>query len=253
METVKQAGVVRERRTTPATVSASKSPWLVPLGLIALSLVPLAQGALRLSRLARGVPANAESVRFVATPLPVVLHIVGATLFCVFGALQFAPTLREQRWHRFAGRLVVPAGLVAALSGLWMAFFYELPAGEDDPVLKVLRLVFGVGMVVALVRGSLAILRRDFAAHRAWMMRGYAIGLGAGTQALIMVPWWLLFGKPIGPTRTLLMGAGWIVNLIVAERRWRPRSSVAPAHARENARSRSGREGTAAYDAERAN
>jgi uncharacterized membrane protein len=229
METFEQAGVAREHRTEGGTagdddakprvaVGASRPPWLVTIGLIALSLVPLAAGAARLSQLARGVPANADNARFVATPLPVVLHVVGATLFCVLGALQFAPTLREQRWHRLAGRVVLPAGLVAALSGLWMAFVYALPAGEDDAALKVLRLVFGVGMVAALVRGSLAIRRRDFAAHRAWMMRGYAIGLGAGTQALMMVPWWLLVGKPIAPTRTLLMGAGWIINLIVAER-----------------------------------
>jgi uncharacterized membrane protein len=193
------------------------------MGLIALSFVPLAEGALRVSRLVRGVAVNADNARFVATPLPVVLHIVGATLFCLLGALQFTPTLREQYWHRFAGRVVIPAGLVAALSGLWMAFFYQLPAGEDDAALKALRLVFGVGMLVALVRGSLAIFRRDFAAHRVWMMRAYAIGLGAGTQALMLVPWWLLFGKPIAPARTLLMGAGWVINLIVAERRagWR--------------------------------
>lgn len=38
-------------------------------------------------------------------------------------------------------------------------------------------------MAACLVLGFTAIRRRDIAAHRAWMIRAYAIGLGAGTQA----------------------------------------------------------------------
>jgi len=68
-----------------------------------------------------------------------------------------------------------------------------------------------------LVLGSLAIRRRDFEAHRAWLVRSYAIGMGAGTQALVLVPWWLLLGKPSGITYALLMGLGWGLNLVVAE------------------------------------
>jgi hypothetical protein len=49
------------------------------------------------------------------------------------------------------------------------------------------------------------------------MMRGYAIGLGAGTQVLTHVPWFLLLGVPDEFTRALLMGAGWVINLAAAE------------------------------------
>ena len=37
-------------------------------------------------------------------------------------------------------------------------------------------------MAACLVLGFTAIRRRDIAAHRAWMIRAYAIGLAAGTQ-----------------------------------------------------------------------
>lgn len=201
-------------------------PWLVPIGLIALAVIPIAAGATRVVNLARGVAVTPENARFVASPLPVVLHVVGATLFGVLGALQFAPRLRRQRWHRISGRVTVPAGLVAALSGLWMAFMYPLPAGEDHPLLRAFRLVLGAGMVLALVLGFLAIQSRDFEAHRAWMARSYAIGMGAGTQALVMVPWWLLFGKPSGVTYALLMGFGWALNLVVAEQLIRLRGNA---------------------------
>ncbi|HET9958211.1 MAG TPA: DUF2306 domain-containing protein [Polyangiaceae bacterium] len=174
-----------------------------------------------MSQLARGVAANAENARFIASPLPVVLHVLGATLFCLLGALQFAPFTRGSRWHRVVGRVVFPAGVVAALSGLWMGLVYPLPLADAHPLLKGFRVVLGLGMVLTLVLGWRAILRRDIRAHRAWMVRSYAIGIGAGTQALIMVPWWLLFGKPAGIAYALLMGAGWALNLVVAEYRVR--------------------------------
>ena len=37
-------------------------------------------------------------------------------------------------------------------------------------------------MAASLLLGITAIRRRDIAAHRAWMIRAYAIGLAAGTQ-----------------------------------------------------------------------
>jgi hypothetical protein len=49
------------------------------------------------------------------------------------------------------------------------------------------------------------------------MVRAYAIGLGAGTQVLTHLPWVLYFGAPDELTRALLMGAGWAINLAVAE------------------------------------
>lgn len=46
----------------------------------------------------------------------------------------------------------------------------------------VFRLTFGLGMASSLVLGVVAIRRRDLEAHRAWMMRAYALATGAGTQ-----------------------------------------------------------------------
>ena len=62
--------------------------------------------------------------------------------------------------------------------------------------------------------------------HRAWMMRGYAIGLGAGTQVLTLMVGELILGPPSEFSRALLMGAGWVINLAVAE--WAIRKRSAP-------------------------
>ena len=209
------------RELTPRTItvnSSARAEWLVIALLIVLSAVPVGAGAVRLAQLTGGAEITPENARFFAAPLPVVLHILSASLFCILGAFQFAPGIRRRRpgRHRAAGRLVVPAGLVAALSGLWLTHFYP-PVMGDGPLLYGLRLVVGSAMTLFIVLGFAAIRRRDIARHRAWMMRGYALGLGAGTQGLTHLPWFLFPGIQGELTRALLMGAGWAINLAVAE------------------------------------
>ena len=215
-----------------ASTMTRRPDWVVPAALILLSLVPAAAGTARLVELARGgvTPANA---RFFAAPLPFVLHAFAVMPYCILGALQFAPGFRRRHrgWHRAAGRVLVGLGLVAALTGLWMTLFYAWPAG-DGVALYVTRLVVGAAMTVAILLGALAIRRRDFVAHGAWMLRAYALGLGAGTQVLTHLPWFLLVGKPTETPRAFLMAAGWVINLAVAEwiiRRAPRRGPVGPA------------------------
>ncbi|WP_312856843.1 DUF2306 domain-containing protein [Arthrobacter mobilis] len=201
----------------PAATRRPRARWLVPAALILLSFVPVLQGSLRLAELAGGADVTPENARFFASPVPVVAHIVSVTVYSVLGAFQFVPSLRGRRgWHRVAGRILIPAGLAAALSGLWMSAFYALPPGDGE-VLLVLRLFFGSAMVAGLVLGMLAIRRRDFRKHGAWMTRAYAIGLGAGTQVVVLLPWMLLIGPTGELARAVLMGMAWMLNLAVAE------------------------------------
>jgi uncharacterized membrane protein len=160
-----------------------------------------------------------ENARFFADPVPVVIHIISASLFSVLGAFQFAPRFRRRRpgWHRMAGRLLILCGLAAGLSGLWMTQFYPLHPHLQNNLLYGFRILFGSAMLVSIVMGLVTVLRRDFSQHRAWMVRGYAIGQGAGTQVVTLGLWVLIFGMPDGLTRALLMGAGWVINIVVAE------------------------------------
>jgi hypothetical protein len=204
--------------------------WLIPAGLILLSTVPVIAGAVRIAELTGGAEITQANARFFASPLPVVLHIISVTLYSILGAFQFAPALRRWKlgWHRTIGKwILVPSGLVAALSGLWMTQFYPWPEG-DGVFLYGLRLLFGSAMVMSIILGAVAARRREYAQHGAWMIRGYAIGLGAGTQVFTHVPWLLLFGMPGELSRALLMGAGWVINLIVAEWIIRKRPSRHP-------------------------
>lgn len=197
----------------------NNAEWLIPTLLIVLSLVPALAGAARLSELASGAQVTPDNARFFVSPLPVVVHIISVSLYSILGAFQFAPGFRRRktRWHRAVGKwILVPCGLAAALSGLWMTQFYPWPKGDGE-LLYVFRLIFGSAMLLSIVFGAFAAQRRDYTRHGEWMMRGYAIGLGAGTQVFTHLPWLLFFDTPDELTRALLMGTGWVINIIVVE------------------------------------
>jgi hypothetical protein len=208
---------IRLNKEAPMTQTSTRAQWLIPAGLILLGLVPAIAGGVRLESLAGGAEITPENARFFAMPAPVVIHILGATWFALVGAFQFAPALiRRNRWHRISGRLLFPAGMAAALSGIWMTLFYPW-ANADGEAVYLARLVFGSAMAVSLVLGVVKVLRRDMAAHRAWMMRAYAIGMAAGTQVFTHLPYFILVGQPTEGPRAVMMIGAWVINLAVVE------------------------------------
>ena len=201
----------------PTAGRTSRRSWPVPVSLVALSMIPVVAGTLRILQLAGGPELMPADDRFDRLPLAIVVHIVGAVGYILVGVLQFVPRFRRRHWawHRRAGRVLAVAGLMVAGSALWLTLFYEPKPGTGD-LLYLFRLVFASAMAASLVLGFAAIRRRDIAAHRAWMIRAYAIGLAAGTQAFTEGFGGALFG--IGEMRgDLFKGAGWVINLAVAE------------------------------------
>lgn len=192
--------------------------WRIAAGLIFLSLIPAAAGTHRVLQIAGGAAVTPENARFMEAPVPAVLHIVSVVVYCVVGAFQFVPVVRARflRWHRYSGRVLVPAGLVASLSGLWMTFMYAWPQ-YDGYGLYVVRIIVGTIMTVSLILGYTSILRKDIRHHRAWMMRAYGLGLGAGTQVFTHIPWLLLPEHHTEMFRTVSMAAGWAINLAFVE------------------------------------
>jgi len=192
-------------------------PWLIPAALILLGVLPLIGGVMRLTELASG-DVTVGNQRFFAAPLPIVLHVVGSVVYFILGAFQFSASWRalNPSWHRIAGRIVIPSGLLSALTGMWMAWTYP-PILGDGTAATVIRIVVGTCIVLFIGSGYAAIRRRDIAAHRAWMTRAYALAIAAGTQPLTLAPM-IIFPQLYGELGyTLGLAAGWVLNLAVAE------------------------------------
>lgn len=199
------------------TTTFQRDGYLTALGLVALALVPAIAGIVRLTELGGGV-VTPDNARFIADPLPVITHIVSALVFAIAGAFQFAPGIRRRwpDWHRHAGRALVIAGLLTAQTGLQLNMSPDLPVA-DTGLLVTLRIAVGAALMATLVIGIAAARQGDIPTHRAFMIRAYAIAMGAGTQVLTHMPYMLLVGAPDEGTRTVLMAAGWLINMAVAE------------------------------------
>ncbi len=220
----------------PPPARTRQPTWLLPAGLILLAVVPMFGGSVRLIEIAGDVQVTPDNDHvFITNPVPIVLHIISSCVYAAVGAFQFSAGLRRRhrRWHRASGRMLIPLGVAAALSALWMTLFYPQPAGTGQ-LLYAVRLLFGSAMAYSLVRGFTAIRARDVREHRAWMMRAYAIGLGAGTQIFTLGFGEAIFGDG-ELIHDMLMTAAWVINLSIAEwaiRRHRtPSRRSAPAEA----------------------
>jgi uncharacterized membrane protein len=192
--------VTAVQRTSRLT---ARTGW-VPFALVALVLLPLFFGALRLVELAGGPVLMPANPRLNASPVPVAVHIVSAVGYTVLGAFQFS-----------AGRVLVMLGLAVAVSALWMTLGYARQPGTGV-LAYLLRLGFGTAMTASLVLGVAAIRRRDIPRHRAWMTRAYALALGAATQLFTLAIGPAVFGPGV-LIHGLRLGAAWLINLAVAE------------------------------------
>jgi uncharacterized membrane protein len=200
--------------------------WPVAAALLAVTVIPVTAGTLRLLQLAGGPQVMPADPRFTGFPAALVLHVVGSAVYAVLGIAQLLPRFRRRHliWHRRSGRVLAVAGLLVAGSALWMTSLYPQKPGTGV-VLLVLRLVFAPAMLASVTLGVLAVRRGDIARHRAWMIRAYAIAVAAGTQAFTEGIGSAVFGT--GVLRSdLAKGAGWVINLAVAE--WAIRRGARP-------------------------
>lgn len=187
-------------------------------GLLVLSAVPMLAGLSRVFSLSTGAFTLDGHQRFAADPWTASLHIIGATAFATLGAFQLVPSLRRGAWHRIVGRVLSVLGISAAIAGTLMALRWA-PKEFDSAALNAIRTVVAVAMVTFVVLGFIAARRRRFEAHGAWMLRAYALFLGAGTQFFTAGFTALPFMRPYLSEGlvTASMAAGWIINALVAE------------------------------------
>lgn len=197
-----------------------KSEWAILVFIIAYSFLPTFGALFRVLELASGPAIMPANPRASAMPVPIVLHILSSFLFLILGGLQFLPSIRQMHpaTHRTLGSVVAVAGCLSAGSGLWMTHVYSFPISLQGSLLYWVRITLGLLMIGFIVWAILAIRSRNVFRHSALMLRAYAIGQGASTQAFIGIGWMILAGtEATGPLRDVQMVSSWAINLFVAE------------------------------------
>ena len=198
----------------------SRSEWILLIFILIFSFIPAFGGLIRVAELAGGPSIMPPNNRALSDPLPIVLHLLASFLFCIFGALQFLPSIRRSHpaIHRANGRIIVVAGSISAASGLWMTHFYTFPQELQGAALYWVRMVVGTLMIGFLLWAVVAIRARKIGQHGGAMIRAYAIGQGASTQTVLGISWMIIAGsEAMGPVREGLMVFSWVLNMALAE------------------------------------
>ncbi len=193
----------------------------LPLGLMLLGILPIAASAFRVVVMSDPDAHNTatpDEARFLAMPVSILSHVIFGSLFLIIGALQMSSTLRmrHRKLHRKLGYAALIAGLTFAISGVWMVFFYpshSLGALHID----IGRVIFGTAITVVLSLGIRSALRKDFAQHRAWMIRAYALSASAGVQSYLILLALAINGSFDAKLADIMMWVGWITSAVAAE------------------------------------
>jgi hypothetical protein len=143
-----------------------------------------------------------------------IVHGAVGALALTLGPFQFVERLRRIRpwWHRGSGRIYLACILISGITGLWLSFYTPggLPATSGFFVLAVLWLLTGA-------LAFRAVLKRDYAAHRAWMMRSYALTFGAVTLRIYLGLGVPIAGFPFDHVYGMAAWASWALNLLFVE------------------------------------
>lgn len=158
-----------------------------------------------------------DSQRLTAAPVWHFLHVLGGATFGILGPLQFGRVLmrRYGRLHRALGRVFVAAGAMISLSSLGLLWRFP---DTYSVAMSSGRLLFGIALGVALGLAMLAIRKRDIARHRNWMIRAYAIGMGATAVTMVFFPIYAITGEPpTGLAADIAFLGAWTACVVVAE------------------------------------
>jgi hypothetical protein len=125
------------------------------------------------------------------------VHLLVALVVTTGGLLQLVPWIRRRApWlHRWNGRLFVVVAMVAAVTGVVIAFTRGAVAGNFMTAGNVLN------ALLILVFGALAwrdARARRYAAHRRWALRLFIVTLSVWFYRLGMMLWFGIHRAPVG-------------------------------------------------------
>lgn len=165
---------------------------------------------------------------FIQFPAIIGAHVIAGAIYLMCGLAQFFQPLRS-RWpavHRATGRVAILSGVVAGVTALAVTVIFPFHGPAALYLVGPFALFFLFALVLALTKAR----EGNYAAHREWMIRAFAIGTGIATMRLIFVPTFLLLGEVSDararPLSLFSFVTAFLIHLAVAEawirysRRW---------------------------------
>ena len=157
-----------------------------------------------------------------------VIHVVAAMIALLVGPLQFVRRLRTgwPAFHRATGLIYVAAIAIGSPAGFVLALGTSAGpvAGTGFAMVAVLSIAF-------TWLGWRAALRRQFAEHRAWMLRSWAMTAGAITLRLLL-PASAMLGLGFYTAYPVIAWLSWLINLALVEYLIRRNRAPATRHVR---------------------
>jgi uncharacterized membrane protein len=141
-------------------------------------------------------------------------HIFASALALLLGPFQFSARLRRKRptLHRWLGRVYL--GIAVAVGGV--AGLYMSQHAFGGLLAKLGFACLAVAWLFTGARAFVSARNRDFASHRRWMIRNFALTFAAVTLRLYLPPVFI-FGLPFETSYAVIAWVCWLPNLLVAE------------------------------------
>ena len=143
-----------------------------------------------------------------------VVHVVAAMIALLVGPLQFVRRVRT-RWpafHRATGKLYVAAILVGSPCGFVLAL-----GTTSGPLAATGFATVAVLSTVFTWLGWRAAVNRQFAEHREWMLRSWAMTSAAITLRLYLPFAGVVLGLPFYTAYPVIAWLSWLTNLAIVE------------------------------------
>ncbi|MFT6407157.1 MAG: putative membrane protein [Arenicella sp.] len=155
-------------------------------------------------------------LRYLEHPVVTALHMLSGILFIALAPLQMIKKVRIKRLslHRRLGRVLVVCALISGIYGLVSTVVLPVFGGLAS---ESAGWFFGPLFIFAILRAFWCARNKKISLHREWMIRAFALGLGVGTQRIILIilisSTGYSFEQSFGPA--LWLGFG--LNLLIAE------------------------------------
>jgi hypothetical protein len=142
-----------------------------------------------------------------------VAHLGGGALALSLGPLQFSSALRRRyvQAHRWIGRTYLTGVLVGSLAAIYMSLNVS-----PNKAFGVALLFLALAWLTTSSMAYIAVLHRQFAAHREWMIRSYVVTFAFVVFRLLKDLH--IFGNLTTESQSVMRGwAAWAVPLLFAE------------------------------------